>query len=114
MAYTWTTGETITAEKLNNTGNIFFVNDIVSDLDNSHTLDKTFREIADAFNTMVVVICLDDSNNGAKNKFLVNMIIDTDIQRVIGAKDEYNGTDYEFSAAADNEYPGFNPNGGLE
>ena len=45
MAYKWKDGEVITAEKLNNTGNVMVVND------NDNTLDHTWQEIFDVINT---------------------------------------------------------------
>ena len=62
---------------------------------------------------MVVVICCDDSFNNTKYKSLVSMIIDTNMQRVIVAKNESNEMIYEYSAPADDEYPVFHQNGGV-
>lgn len=45
MAYVWTTGETITAAKLNATGGGVLQ---VTESDATHTLDKTWQEINDA------------------------------------------------------------------
>ena len=50
MAYTWSTGETITAEKLNNTGGgVLIVNETMNQSTLTGTLDKTWKEIHDAY-----------------------------------------------------------------
>lgn len=50
MAYTWTTGETITAEKLNNTGGgVLIVNETMDQSTLTGHLDKTWKEIHDAY-----------------------------------------------------------------
>ena len=51
MSYTWTNGEVITADKLNNTGGSGFL--LVTDTNG--TLDKTWKEISDSINANVPV-----------------------------------------------------------
>lgn len=52
MSYNWTTGEKITAPKLNSTGNVM----VVHADDATLTLDKTWQEIYDASRIGLVVI----------------------------------------------------------
>lgn len=49
MSYTWTTGETITAEKLNNTGGALICTYAYDDDAGQSQLDKTVQEIYDAY-----------------------------------------------------------------
>ena len=57
MAYTWTTGETITAEKLNNTGGgVLIVNSNYNESTETAILDKTWQEIYDAVKQKTQVI----------------------------------------------------------
>ena len=56
MAYTWTNGEFITADKLNATGDGFIVVHISEDEEHNFVVDKTYAEIAEAFETPGVAI----------------------------------------------------------
>lgn len=69
MAYEWTNGELITAEKLNNTGGKFFIINATIDFNNSNeggfkevTFDKTYSQIREAIinNNYVQIIVNDD------------------------------------------------------
>jgi len=68
MAYTWTTGETITAEKLNNTGGgVLIVNCNYDESASKSTLDKTWKEIHDAYiNGAKVLLFSADLNSGSE------------------------------------------------
>ena len=56
MAYTWTTGETITADKLNNTPGAMMVTET------NGVLDKTWKEIHDAIFSGTVVYLIKTQN----------------------------------------------------
>ena len=63
MSYTWTNGETITANKLNNTGGdgIFVVTQTQSG--DNYVLDKTYNEVLAAWNSgMLPVVVYNNSD----------------------------------------------------
>lgn len=59
MAYTWTNGEVITAEKLNQTGDgAYFLVTISQDLEDNFTMDKTLDEIYTAYSNGLLPIAM--------------------------------------------------------
>ena len=109
--HTWETGETITADKLNNLENgvassgsgsgIFEI--VATGDEDSKTLDKTWKEIVDAFDSGRICYILDNTESGITMTYLVyghtyNSLI---------SEDQYLLTtgDGVYTASGQNEYP---------
>ena len=72
MAYTWTNGELITADKLNQTGG----GDIVFVGIESDTLDMTWQEIYDAMSSNKFLVNLDVGLDYADALFVTSAYVD--------------------------------------
>lgn len=76
MSYTWTDGELITAEKLNNTGGDgAAVFEIVADEEYDWIINATAQEIADAFMAEKTVYISDPhgwTNGGGNDNFIMS------------------------------------------
>ena len=74
MAYTWTNGELITADKLNQTGG----GDIVFGGAEDSTLDMTWQDIHDAMSAHKLVIIANDDGNNFVEYFIITTVHEAD------------------------------------
>lgn len=82
MSYTWTNGELITAEKLNETGGsgggVLFIDFLCDEGEPRCELDKTWQEIYDAFTSGVVCIKrrIDEEYNMSSWRMIIGVDFD--------------------------------------
>ena len=94
MAYTWTDGELITAEKLNNTGGgVLIVNANYDESTQVDTLDKTWQEINAAFPNNTVLIKIVDENFNI-SKYLPVFRVNTDNEHYYVSAFVYDAPDF--------------------
>ena len=106
MAYTWTDGELITAEKLNETGGgVLIVN--VNTGESAGTLDKTWKEIHDAYTngtTVVVHMAITNVDDGVEDHFDSIVSVSKYIYED-GSTYQINTFVTEYDASSEDEYP---------
>lgn len=106
MAYTWTNGEVITAEKLNNTCGILIVHANGDDTTQTETLDKTWQQICDA---PVAFLVRDFELGIDKSVALLNAVgVDSNDKYFVSSNDFHNA----YMAESPNGYPAYEYGGG--
>ncbi len=108
---TWKTGDVITEEKLNHmedgiaSGGVLIVNDNVDSDTNTHTLDKTWKEIKDAYINGVVLIHSVPAGLGSKESY--EIVIGVYETSGIEKPFEVMFGDSQYGTDSENGYPSF-------
>lgn len=104
MSYTWTNGELITAEKLNNTGGcgVLIIGVHEGETETEVVLESTWQEIYDAF-TSGVVCLLDLSYEGKTNLYALTSV--TSEPNGYNVFFDGNGSNLGYTANSANGYP---------
>ena len=115
MAYTWTDGELITAEKLNNTGNGSLVVNVTAEIQDDvtiYTMDKTAREIITCFESGMMPILhafRKEENAEGDGYFIIN-----NCQKASDGRASFSVQDFHaimvFQAITLDDYPSYTSN----
>lgn len=104
MAYEWTNGELITAEKLNNTGGGGVLIISVHGTEIEVVLESTWQEIHDAF-TSGVVCLLDLSYEGKTNLYALTSVTSEPNDGRYNVFFDGHGSNLGYTANSANGYP---------